>query len=145
MKNFIVCGLVAICAVVMTGDEALATGGGGGKTKSRARVVFRNTEPAAGEGIAVWVRPVGTALPATLGQLRSQLIFAGPGETRSTNQLKNGAYEVSSVLARDTVGPANTPLTPAAVAGLVIGSTQTNINGVDRTFNVNSAALTATN
>lgn len=135
--------VVAACAVLISSSDALA-GGPSGKTSSRARVVLTNTEATAGIGIAAWVRPVGTPLPATLGAFRSKLIFLGPGETRRTSRLKNGNYQVSIVNAADTAGPDNTAITVANLPP-ILGMADFAINGNDRTANVSSAGVGFTN
>lgn len=138
----------AVCTILVSGNtaHAIGGGGGGGKTARSARVVMTNTEPVAGgASIAAWVRTVNTPVPRTLGALRSQLIFMGPGETRSTNNLRNGNYTITTVDVANLAAPDNTPLDVATVNMVTIDSQSFAINGVDRTVNVNSAGIAIQN
>jgi hypothetical protein len=146
VKNFLFIAIVTVCTALVSSDNAMAVvlGGGGGKSKSKARVVLENTEPANGIGIAAWIRPVGTPLPATLGAFRGKLIYMGPGETRQTAKLKNGAYTISIVNAAQTAGPANTPVNQNNLPQ-ILGNQNFNINGNNRTANVSRSGVGFTN
>lgn len=148
MRNLVIFGLVAACTILVASESAMASGGGAGgpgKTKSRARFVITNIEPANGNGIAVWVRPPGTPVPNTLGQFRNQLIFIAPGTIRQTSKLKNGAYEVASFRAAALDGPDNLVITPAQINFLVRSDQTFNINGNNINLNVNLATIQKTN
>lgn len=143
MKNLIVFGLVAACAVLMSAESVLAVGGGGGKQANSARMVFNSTVPAGGIGLAVYVRAPGEAIPSTLGALRSKLIYLNPGETRQTKKLKNGSYQIFLVNSAITAGNANTPVDINMIP--LLGTTEQAVNGFNRTFNVNAGGITPTN
>jgi len=120
---------------------AIGGGGGGGKKASSARVVITNVEAVSGISVAAWVRRVGTNVPSTLGGLRSQLIFLGPGETRQTNNLRNGDYIITTVDVNNLALPDNTPIDQDDIESVAIASTTFAIDGVDRTVDVNSAGI----
>lgn len=148
MKNILMIACAAVCAILVSGNtaHAIGGGGGGGKVARSAKVVMTNTEPVAGGiSIAAWVRPVNTPLPRTLGALRSQLIFMGPGETRSTNNLRNGNYSITTVDVANLMAPDNTPLDAATVGAVTIDSENFAINGVDRTANLSRNGITFRN
>ena len=141
MKNFVLFGLVAICTVAMSSESAMAVGGG--KTSKKARLSFKNVEPVNGAGLAVYVRAPGAPIPRTLGALRKQLIYIAPGETRKTGRLKNGKYELYAVNVAATRGDENTPIDVNNIPGLL--SSTTDVNGFERTFDLNSAGFRSTN
>lgn len=149
MKNFLMIACVAVCTVFMAGNTSYAigggNGGGGGKVASSARVVMTNTESTGGVPVAAWVRLAGTNVPSTLGALRDQLIFMGPGETRQTNNLRNGNYIITTVDVRNIQLPDSTPIDQAAINSVEIDSSSFEINGVDRTVNVSGSGIGFTN
>ena len=95
MKNMILTAICCVLAVVATSEMTLA-GGGGGKNNNKSRIILTNTdEPGQGTDYAVYVRKEGTRVPNTIGQL--DLIFVGAGQTRQTNELKQGQYEITII------------------------------------------------
>ena len=101
MKNALLMMFVAVCALV-TLDSAVMAGGpssGGGKSSSRARVVF---DSSASQDVRVWVRAVGTPLPPTVAELNALLISVPAGRQNiRTSRLANGDYTVTTVLAEN--------------------------------------------
>jgi len=113
-------------------DEVL--GGAGDDTLigdgSRGRFIISNTEPVDGTVYAVSVLPTGTALPATIGELRGPLQIVGPGDTITTGPLEAEAFDIIVVdalvfydldsLERDTLITSITPGVIVTTTGVQI-------------------------
>ena len=146
MKNFLMIACLAVCTALVSTSTSYAVvggGGGGGKVASSARVAVQNSEPVAGgAGIAVWIRTTGTRVPATVDALRDELIFLGPGESRNTNNLRNGNYLITSVdIESLNLIPGDTPINQAAIDANDITTSSFSIEGVDRSLVVNSNTI----
>jgi len=140
MRNLFLMCAVALCIPLISLDSAEAGDGGGKKSKS-ARVQIQNADPAVGGiDLAVWIRPVGTPFPTTVGGVKRQLIFIGVGEMRNSAKLKNGRYSIALVPAAVNQLPDNTPT--SSVVGQVIADQEFSINGVDRLVDVRSTGQT---
>jgi len=135
VKNFLVIACVAVCAVLMAGNTSYAIGGGGGggggKTASSARVALTNTSAVGGTSVAAWVRLAGTDVPSTIGALRNQLIFLGPGTT----------VDVASIAGI----PDNVEIGQSDVDAAMIDSESFVIEGIDRTVDVNGSSISFQN
>jgi hypothetical protein len=137
MKNLLLIAAMAL-TLVAVGNETAFAGGGGGKSNSKARFNITNTNPVGQQGIAVWVRPTGTAVPATLGALRSKLTFIGPGKSFNTSRMKKGSYDIAIVGANDISGLADN--TPIGINDAIDNRTF-QLNGVDQRIGVNDAGI----
>jgi len=69
----------------------------------------------------------------------------GPGETRQTNNLRNGNYIITTVDVRDIQLPDSTPIDQDSINLVEIDSSSFEINGVDRTVNVSGSGIGFTN
>ena len=116
MKSFIL--LAFAIALLIPTQSVLALGGG--KANPNAKFQLTSAEPSDGISIAVWVRPVGTPVPATLGALRNMLIFVDASETRFTGGLNEGEFSITIFDAANTVGAASTVISQADVDNLDI-------------------------
>ncbi len=130
MRNLL---LIAFAfALLVPAEQALAGGGGGGKAPSSAEIFFTNVEPATGSTFVLWVRPVGTPVPATFGALRSMLITVQPGDAVSTGRLQNGLFAATLVDAADVAGiPNSATISQAQVDALTIDTDTILVSGVD--------------
>jgi len=148
MKNFLIVALVAVATVLIANENALAGGGGGGgkgkagggssKAGPTATLTIENTETAAADAISVWVRPAGTAEPATFGELQALLETIEPGESQPFPDLAAGEFDVSVIAASALAGfPAGTAIPAGTVDSMSIGGTsQFTIDGTDLTGTV---------
>jgi len=117
MKSFI---LLAFAIALLIPTQSVLALGGGGKANPNAKFQLTSAEPSDGISIAVWVRPVGTPVPATLGALRNMLIFVDASETRFTGGLNEGEFSITIFDAANTVGVASTVISQADVDNLDI-------------------------
>lgn len=97
MRNLLVFSLVALCAVLVSSQSAMA--GGGGKAKGTdGKITFTNVD---NESVYVYVRGPKDAVPATIGALKAKSILLNAGAEGSAEDLKNGDYQVFVAAAAD--------------------------------------------
>lgn len=150
MRNLLVFSLVALCAVLVSSETAMAGGGGngggnggkgGGKDTAKASITFTNVDQFS--AVRVYLRAPGEELPNVIEALLAKSVLLNAnGGTHTTAKLKAGTYQAYAVDAALLVGvPPNSPIdpafypvpTPIVVAG-VDKTADVDVTGV---FNVN--------
>lgn len=147
MRNLLVFSLVALCAVLVSSESAMAGGGGnsgggkgGGKGTAKAAINFTNVDLA--NDVQIYVRGPGKPFPTNIDTLRAELLLANKnGGKASTGKIFAGDYRVYVADAAMLAAvPAGTPITEAdfyAHGGTP--PTTITLKGVDIAANVDSA------
>lgn len=140
MRNLLVFSLVALCAVLVSSESAMAGGGGGGnggggkgggKAQAHATITFHNQD--AFDDVRIYVQAPGEVFPGTVGELLPKTIVANALSPVETDKLKAGNYQVYAIAAGYFTGQAPEAIIPA---GAIPMATKISLAGVNKEADV---------